>query len=120
MAKTLFTNVAIFDGSGSAPFRGEVLVEDNRIAEVVEAPKRAPVDGAEVIDGRGATLMSGLCDAHTHFSWTNMPDLHSIGLLPVEEHVLAAMANAKTFLDWILGPEGRELTRREGLLPPKS
>ena len=28
--------------------------------------------------------------------------------------------NAKVFLDWILGPEGRELTRKEGLLPPKS
>jgi phosphate transport system substrate-binding protein len=28
--------------------------------------------------------------------------------------------NAKVFLDWILGPEGRALTRKEGLLPPKS
>jgi phosphate transport system substrate-binding protein len=25
---------------------------------------------------------------------------------------------AKDFIDWITGPEGRELTRREGLLPP--
>ena len=27
-------------------------------------------------------------------------------------------ASAKDFIDWIVGPEGRELTRREGLLPP--
>jgi phosphate transport system substrate-binding protein len=26
---------------------------------------------------------------------------------------------ARDFIDWILGPEGRELTRREGLLPPE-
>lgn len=25
---------------------------------------------------------------------------------------------AKDFIDWIIGPEGRQLTRREGLLPP--
>jgi imidazolonepropionase-like amidohydrolase len=99
MARTLFTNVRVFDGSGDAPYPGEVLVDDNRIAAV--APSAQPVDrdGAEVVDGRGATLMPGLCDAHTHFSWTNQPDLHSIGLLPVEEHVLAAMGNAKTYLD---------------------
>lgn len=27
-------------------------------------------------------------------------------------------AAAQDFIDWIVGPEGRELTRREGLLPP--
>jgi phosphate transport system substrate-binding protein len=27
---------------------------------------------------------------------------------------------AKQFIDWVIGPEGRELTRREGLLPPRS
>ena len=27
---------------------------------------------------------------------------------------------ARDFIDWIVGPEGRELTRREGLLPPKA
>jgi len=27
---------------------------------------------------------------------------------------------ARPFVDWVLGPEGREVTRREGLLPPRS
>lgn len=27
---------------------------------------------------------------------------------------------ARAFIEWIVGPEGRELTRREGLLPPRS
>jgi hypothetical protein len=34
---TLFTNVSIFDGTGSAEFAGEVLVCGNRIAEVTRA-----------------------------------------------------------------------------------
>ncbi len=29
-------------------------------------------------------------------------------------------AEARAFIDWIVGPEGRELTRREGLLPPRT
>jgi len=28
--------------------------------------------------------------------------------------------DARTFIDWVTGPEGRELTRREGLLPPRA
>jgi phosphate transport system substrate-binding protein len=28
--------------------------------------------------------------------------------------------DARAFIEWIVGPEGRELTRREGLLPPPS
>jgi phosphate transport system substrate-binding protein len=30
------------------------------------------------------------------------------------------LAVAQDFIDWVTGPEGRELTRREGLLPPGS
>jgi hypothetical protein len=30
----IFTNVMIFDGSGSDPFSGEALIEGNRIGEV--------------------------------------------------------------------------------------
>ena len=29
-------------------------------------------------------------------------------------------ADARAFIDWVTGPEGRALTRREGLLPPRS
>jgi phosphate transport system substrate-binding protein len=28
------------------------------------------------------------------------------------------LAEAQAFIDWVRGPEGRALTRREGLLPP--
>ena len=64
-----------------------MLVENDRIAAVgVVDPSAA--SGARVIDGRGRTLMSGLCDAHTHFSWNNSADLDGLGTMPVEEHLL--------------------------------
>lgn len=60
----LFRNVRVFDGKSanlSAPT--SVLVSGNKITRIgglAEAP------GAQVIDGRGKTLMPGLIDAHWH------------------------------------------------------
>jgi cytosine/adenosine deaminase-related metal-dependent hydrolase len=51
-----------------------------------------------VINGRGRTLMSGLGDAHTHFTW-NGGDLDRLGDLGVEEHTLLTMRSAQCFLD---------------------
>ena len=50
------------------------------------------------IDGRGRTLMSGLGDAHVHFSWNN-GDLGRLGELPVEEHILLTARSAQIYLD---------------------
>lgn len=54
--------------------------------------------GVRVIHGRGRTLMSGLGDAHTHFTW-NGGDLDRLGDLGVEEHTLLTMRSAQCFLD---------------------
>ncbi len=61
------------------------------------SPARAA--GARVIEGRGRTLMSGLCDAHTHFSWNNSADLDGLGTMPVEEHLLFCLESARTYID---------------------
>jgi imidazolonepropionase-like amidohydrolase len=96
--KTLFRNVSILDSTGAMPYPGDVLVESNRIAAVgVVAEDRTR--GARVIDGRGRTLMSGLCDAHTHFTWNNSADLDGLGTMPVEEHLLFAVESARTYID---------------------
>ena len=42
--------------------------------------------------------MSGLGDAHTHFSW-NGGDLDQLGTLGVEEHTLLTMRSAQCFID---------------------
>ena len=99
MADTLFTNVRIFDGSGAAPYAGEVLIQDKRIARVGTSARFLPTAGVTVIDGAGAFLMPGMVEAHTHFSWNDQPSLDSIQMMPPEEHVLWCASVAKKYLD---------------------
>jgi imidazolonepropionase-like amidohydrolase len=100
MANILFTNVRVIDGSGEFPFLGEVLIEGNRIRHVGRGLRTAASGpGQIVIDGRGATLMPGLCDAHAHFSWNDQWSLEAIQRMPPEEHTLHAMDVAKTYIE---------------------
>lgn len=98
MNKVLFRDVSILDSTGADPYRGDVLVEDDRIAAVGRV-EDGRAEGADVIEGRRRTLMSGLCDAHTHFSWINSADLDGLGTMPLEEHLIAAMESARTYID---------------------
>ena len=88
MSDTLFTNVRILDGSGANPYPGSVLVQGNRIRQVGRSTAPISPAGATVIDGAGATLMPGMCEAHTHFSWNDAATLAAIQSMPLEEHVL--------------------------------
>ena len=98
MATTLFTNVRILDGAGALPYAGSVLVEDNRIRTVSRSSAALAPVGATVIDGAGATLMPGMCEAHTHFSWNDAATLSAIQTMPLEEHVLWCRKVAKQYL----------------------
>lgn len=97
--ETLFTNVRIFDGTGAAPFQGDVLVEGNRIKSVKAGAGKLSSPNATRIDGAGATLMPGMVEAHTHFSWNDQPSLASIQMMPPEEHILWCVRVAKRYLD---------------------
>jgi imidazolonepropionase-like amidohydrolase len=99
MDAIVFSNLNIIDGSGKKPFPGEVRVQGNRIAAMARDGKTLPRGDARHIDGGGATLMPGLIEAHAHVTFANLPDLHSLGDIPPEEHVILAMQNAKTYLD---------------------
>jgi imidazolonepropionase-like amidohydrolase len=98
---TLFTNVSIFDGTGSAPFAGEVRVEGNRIAEIVRSGSPpSPREDATVIDGRGATLMPGLVEPHAHLTWPSSVERFVPGMmLPNEDLALNTARNARVLLD---------------------
>ena len=58
-----------------------------------------PVAGVTAVDGAGATLMPGMCEAHTHFGWNNSKTLDAIQKMPPEEHTLWAASVAKVYLD---------------------
>ena len=99
MAHVLFTNVRILDGSGALPTAGSVLVQGNRIRAVGRSAAPISTAGATVIDGAGATLMPGMCEAHTHFSWNDAATLSAIQTMPLEEHVLWCAKVAKKYLE---------------------
>ncbi len=116
--ETVFANVRILDGTGEAPYAGDVTVAGNRIKSVVRAGSgyggrpdngnwssgRGPggwsaANGAHRIDGRGMTLMPGLIDAHLHLSWNNAPGIDPIQLMPIEEHMLNCVYMARLLID---------------------
>ncbi len=99
MTNMLFTNVRIIDGSGAPPFAGDVLVQGNRILRVGRGARAIPAVGAAVIDGAGATLMPGMVEAHTHFSWNDSATLDGIQRMPLEEHVLWSADVARRYLE---------------------
>jgi N-acyl-D-aspartate/D-glutamate deacylase len=53
----------IVDGSGGAPFEGDVAVKDGRIAAVGQVTG----SGAQEIDARGRLVTPGFVDIHTHY-----------------------------------------------------
>jgi imidazolonepropionase-like amidohydrolase len=99
MANVLFTNARIFDATGAAPYPGDVLVQGNRIARVGRSLRSTAAGGAIVVDCNGMTLMPGMVEAHTHFSWNDQPGLSAIQRMPTEEHILWCAHIAKRYLD---------------------
>lgn len=100
-SRIIFTDVSILDSTGRDPYRGDVLIEGERITKVGTVPNAAELKKdpkVRVFQGRGRTLMSGLGDAHTHFTW-NGGDLNRLGELPVEEHVLLTARSAQCYID---------------------
>ena len=99
-SRTLFTDAVVIDGSGAEPTRGDVAVEDGKILAVDPAGSIAPDRFEQVVDCEGRLrLMPGMCDAHTHMSWTNGTSLHATTDMPAEEHLFLCVDNAKLYLD---------------------
>lgn len=100
MESTLFTNVRVLEGPVNvAPYIGSVLVEGNRIKRISRSAGSVSGGAATVIDAGGATLMPGMCEAHTHFSWNDAATLAAIQTMPLEEHVLWCAKVAKRYLE---------------------
>ncbi|KAL4884973.1 hypothetical protein BJY04DRAFT_205588 [Aspergillus karnatakaensis] len=100
-SRLLITDVQILDATGKEPYRGDVLITGERFTHVGEVPGKEELlqnPRVRVFYGNGRTLIPGLGDAHTHFSW-NGGDLGRLGELGVEEHTLLTARSARCFLD---------------------
>ena len=66
-AALLLRDVAVLDvAAGTRAAGRDVLVRGDRIEAIEAAGSLAPPEGAEVVDGQGATLLPGLIDMHGH------------------------------------------------------
>lgn len=114
MATTIIKNARVLDCTGQQPFRADVTVKDNRIEDITTGGSSfssssyssssygggQQYNGAStVVDANGATLMPGLIESHSHFSYTDLERIEQVGEMPPEEHMLQTMLNAKTMLD---------------------
>jgi len=88
----LLTNVRLINGVSDAPLDNmNVLVRDGKFVSIgQERPEL--VEGEEVIDLAGKTLLPGLMDSHAHLAWDG---LHDIQLQSQEDSTeIAAMKAA--------------------------
>ncbi|MCY3636292.1 MAG: amidohydrolase family protein [bacterium] len=96
----LFKNVQIFDGTGAERFPGSVLVQGNRIGQVIVGSEEIDAPEATVVDGRGGTLMPGMVEGHAHLTWpSSIEQVINAMALPIEEHMLTTAVNARITLD---------------------
>jgi imidazolonepropionase-like amidohydrolase len=98
--KTLITNATIFDGTGSKPFVGTLLIEGNQIRSVIRGKSKTDVAADVSIDGSGKFLMPGMTEGHAHLSFDSVTTTEDLILPPPEEHTLLTARIAKTLLDY--------------------
>jgi len=100
MSTFLFKNVQVFDGTGTPPYAAEVEVAGEYITGVYRDLGAVQDPATTVIDGRGATLMPGLVEAHAHLTWpSSVERVVNAMKLPLEEHLLVTAQNARITLD---------------------
>ncbi|NCF19938.1 MAG: amidohydrolase family protein [Haliea sp.] len=69
----IIRNGEIYDGSGGAPFRGDIAISNGVIAEIAE---RIDASADEEIDAAGKTVTPGFVDVHTHYDGQATWDSH--------------------------------------------
>ena len=67
MYSLVIRNGTIYDGTGSAPFEGDLAVTGSTISAVGELDEALVGPDTEVIDASGRIVTPGFVDAHTHY-----------------------------------------------------
>ena len=97
--RLLIERATVWDGSGAAPFPGQVLIEGERIVAVAPAAETvSAAEGATRLDAGGKFLMPGLVEGHAHLSFVDTPRGTALGELPPEDHALLTMDAARKLL----------------------
>jgi imidazolonepropionase-like amidohydrolase len=96
--RLLIDGAMVWNGTGSAPFPGKVLVDGDRIAAVASQSENVSSSGAVRFDAAGKFLMPGMVEGHAHLSFVDTPRGTWLGELPPEDHALLTMDAARKLL----------------------
>jgi imidazolonepropionase-like amidohydrolase len=90
----------IFDGTGSAVRSGTVVIERNKIKEILPPGSKAWPRDAQVIDVAGKTVMPGLIEMHQHLTEITPPLHDGISILSNEAYLtLKAIENLRWYIE---------------------
>ena len=93
MTRILFRGGSVFDGTGAPAAEADVVVEDGVISQVGTG-----LDGDEVIDATGGTLLPGFFDCHVHVVISGV-DLMRAMSTPFSMQFYEAAANLRATLE---------------------
>jgi imidazolonepropionase-like amidohydrolase len=96
--RLLIDGAMVWDGTGTAPFPGKVLIDGDRIAAVAPQAELLAADDAERVEAAGKFLMPGMVEGHSHLSFVDVVRGTALGELPPEDHTLLAMDAARKLL----------------------
>ncbi len=102
-----FCNGTVFDGARFLPAGTVVRVSGGTITAVSPSAGAGKLDGAELVDLGGGTLLPGFIDAHVHpvFAGDRLRRCNLSGVVTAEEYarIISEYAAAHTGEEWILG-----------------
>lgn len=102
MKAKLLKNGLLIDGTGAEAKQGiDVLIERNKITAIgtnLSIPETYDLDEVDIIELNGKTIMPGMVEAHTHFTWQDSLYIQDIDFKPIEETMIGAILNAETML----------------------
>lgn len=102
MKAVLLRNGLLIDGTGKDAQAGtDVLIEGNQITSVgsnLSIPLHYDPADVDVIELDGKTIMPGMTEAHTHFTWQDSLYIQDIDFKPLEETMLGCYLNAQTMI----------------------
>ena len=93
MTRVLFAGGQLFDGTGADPAPADVAVEGGRFTAVGSG-----LDGDEVVDCTGSTLLPGLFDCHVHVMISGVDPVR-IAQTPFSYPFYQAIGNLRATLD---------------------
>ncbi len=79
MPSLLVTNASIVDGTGKPAFPGHLLVEEDRIRDILLPDQQLP-ETDMILDAHGRVLCPGFIDMHSHADWTLCTPDHPMAL----------------------------------------